>query len=130
LAVETLANSEMTTLLLVTRPQEGPLVEANRASEELRALGVENQKLIVNGLLENPTDTISQTYYEIQQDALNQMPENLKNLPIFEIPLRPYNLASIESIGLLLIKEKPKTNNKKVMVQKNQHLQTIIDDLY
>ena len=49
LAVETLANAEMTTLILVTRPQEGPLVEANRASEELRALGVENQKLIVNG---------------------------------------------------------------------------------
>src|SRR5699024_4277442 len=110
LAVETLANAEMTTLLLVTRPQEGPLIEANRASEELRALGVENQKLIVNGLLENPTDTISQTYYEIQQDALNQMPENLKNLPTFDIPLRPYNLASIETMGLLLSKEQPEIN--------------------
>ena len=130
LAVETLANSEMTTLLLVTRPQEGPLVEANRASKELRALGVENQKLIVNGLLENPTDTISQTYYDIQQDALNQMPENLKNLPIFKIPLRPYNLASIESIGLLLSEEQPEISHEEVQEQEYPRLQTVIDDLH
>jgi len=130
LAVETLANAEMTTLLLVTRPQEGPLVEANRASEELRALGVENQKLIVNGLLENPTDTISQTYYDIQQGALSEMPENLKNLPTFDIPLRPYNLASIESIGLLLSKEQPEIKHEEVQAQEFPRLQTVIDDLY
>lgn len=130
LAVETLANAEMTTLLLVTRPQEGPLVEANRASEELRALGVENQKLIVNGLLENPTDTISQTYYDIQQESLKQMPENLKNLPTFEIPLRPYNLASIESIGLLLSEEQPEIIHEEVQSQEFPRLQTVIDDLY
>ena len=130
LAVETLANAEMTTLILVTRPQEGPLVEANRASEELRALGVENQKLIVNGLLEHPTDTISQTYYDIQQDALNQMPEKLKNLPIFEIPLRPYNLASIKSIGLLLSEEQPEIKHEEVQAQEFPRLQTVIDDLY
>lgn len=130
LAVETLANAEMTTLLLVTRPQEGPLVEANRASEELRALGVENQKLIVNGLLENPTDTISQTYYDIQQESLKQMPENHKNLPTFEIPLRPYNLASIESIGLLLSEEQPEIKHEEVQAQEFPRLQTVIDDLY
>ncbi|UUX34902.1 arsenical pump-driving ATPase [Fundicoccus culcitae] len=130
LAVETLANAEMTTLLLVTRPQEGPLVEANRASEELRALGVENQKLIVNGLLENPTDTISQTYYDIQQESLKQMPENLKNLPTFEIPLRPYNLASIESIGLLLSEEQPEISHEEVQEQEYPRLQTVIDDLH
>lgn len=130
LAVETLANAEMTTLILVTRPQEGPLVEANRASEELRALGVENQKLIVNGLLENPTDTISQTYYDIQQESLKQMPENLKNLPTFEIPLRPYNLASIESIGLLLSEEQPEIIHEEVQSQEFPRLQTVIDDLY
>ena len=130
LAVETLANAEMTTLLLVTRPQEGPLIEANRASEELRALGVENQKLIVNGLLEHPTDTISQTYYDIQQEALSEMPENLKNLPTFEIPLRPYNLASIESIGLLLSEEQPEIKHEEVQAQEFPRLQTVIDDLY
>lgn len=130
LAVETLANAEMTTLILVTRPQEGPLVEANRASEELRALGVENQKLIVNGLLELPTDTISQTYYDIQQEALSEMPENLKNLPTFEIPLRPYNLASIESIGLLLSEEQPEIKHEEVQAQEFPRLQTVIDDLY
>lgn len=130
LAVETLANSEMTTLLLVTRPQEGPLVEASRASEELRALGIKNQKLIVNGILETPTDSVSQKYSEIQQDALSQMPETLKELPTFEIPLRPYNLASIESISLLLSNEQPEINHEEVHAQDFPRLQVVIDDLY
>ena len=46
LAVETLADEQQTTLLLVTRPQSGPILEAYRASLELRDLGIENQQLI------------------------------------------------------------------------------------
>lgn len=130
LAVETLADGEMTTLMLVTRPQEGPLVEANRASEELRELGIENQRLIVNGILENPTDAVSQKYYALQQDALNDMPENLKSLPTVEIPLRPYNLANIENISLLLSEEQPEILNELIENHEYPRLQRIIDDLF
>lgn len=130
LAVETLADGEMTTLMLITRPQEGPLVEANRASEELRELGIENQRLIVNGILENPTDAVSQKYYALQQDALNDMPENLKSLPTVEIPLRPYNLANIENISLLLSEEQPEILNELIENHEYPRLQRIIDDLF
>ena len=39
-----------TTLVLVSRAQRAALAEAERTSEELAAIGVRNQRLILNGL--------------------------------------------------------------------------------
>jgi arsenite efflux ATP-binding protein ArsA (TC 3.A.4.1.1) len=50
-AVETLSDGSLTTLILVTRPEIAPFKEAERASDELSALGVNNQMLVINGLL-------------------------------------------------------------------------------
>ena len=52
-AVESLSNPEKTTLILVSRPDVSSLVEANRASSELKEIGIENQILIINGLLQS-----------------------------------------------------------------------------
>ena len=51
-AVHTLADSRLTTLILVTRPETAPIREAQRASHELEALEIRNQVLVINGLLE------------------------------------------------------------------------------
>lgn len=59
-AVETLADKTETTLVLVTRPEESPLKEAQRASLELSELGVKNQVLVINGILETQDDAVSQ----------------------------------------------------------------------
>ena len=45
-----LADGTRTTLVLVSRPQKGALDEAERTSEELAAIGVRNQRLILNGM--------------------------------------------------------------------------------
>ena len=68
-AVKTLADSDKTTLILVTRPEFAPLKEAERASQELRELGVDNQILVINGLLRNElvSDNISQQFYNKQK---------------------------------------------------------------
>jgi len=58
-AVETLSNQDMTTLILVSRPEISPLNEAQRASQELKDLGVNNQLLIINGVLQNYDDIVS-----------------------------------------------------------------------
>lgn len=58
-AVDTLAGGNKTTLLLVTRPETAPLQEANRASCELRELGIQNQLLIVNGVLTQHDDMVT-----------------------------------------------------------------------
>ena len=68
-AVATLSDGNVTTLVLVTRPEEAPLKEAQRASHELAELGVKNQMLVVNGVLPQHDDEISEMFYRKQQDA-------------------------------------------------------------
>ena len=52
----TLADPALTTLVLVSRAEHSALREAARASAELAALGVANQRLVLNGLLSDPAD--------------------------------------------------------------------------
>ena len=74
-AMETLADERLTTLILVARPETAPLREAERASGELSALGIDNRMLIVNGVLAEHGDTLSSSLREGQQAALADMPE-------------------------------------------------------
>ncbi|MGC6590608.1 TRC40/GET3/ArsA family transport-energizing ATPase, partial [Paenibacillus sp. Dod16] len=48
-ALATLNDEQQTTLVLVTRPDRSPLLEAARASSELRETGMNNQILVMNG---------------------------------------------------------------------------------
>ena len=101
-AVETLADENITTLVLVTRPEEAPLKEAQRASHELAELGVKNQILVVNGVLLEQDDEISAMLYKKQQNALIAIPEDLKELPVYQIPLRAYNITGLENVRSML----------------------------
>lgn len=103
-AVSTLSDSSITTLILVSRPEPAPLLEAARASKELSEIGVNNQKLIVNGILEkaNPNDSISKRFFDRQQKSMKEMPESLKKMPVFTVPLRSYNVSGIENIRRML----------------------------
>ncbi|MDT2470928.1 arsenical pump-driving ATPase [Enterococcus avium] len=106
-AVETLTDEKRTTLILVTRPQAAPLIEAERASEELLKLGIANQKLVVNGLLETYDDAISKEIHTEQENDLNNMPESLTKFETYYIPLRPYNVTGIEKLQILLNDQQP-----------------------
>jgi arsenite-transporting ATPase len=79
-AVETLSDGTLTTLILVSRPEETPLKEAERASNELAEIGVNNQIIVINGVLSEHDDSISESLYKKQQKALSNMPKELKNL--------------------------------------------------
>ncbi|MGF2943494.1 arsenical pump-driving ATPase [Enterococcus xiangfangensis] len=106
-AVGTLADEKQTTLILVTRPQKAPLVEAERASEELLKLGIENQKLVVNGLLEVYDDAISEEIHSEQQSDLNNMPKPLTKFEAYYIPLRPYDVTGVDKLQILLNNQQP-----------------------
>lgn len=106
-AVGTLADEKQSTLILVTRPQKAPLVEAERASEELLKLGIENQKLVVNGLLEVYDDAISEEIHSEQQSDLNNMPKPLTKFEAYYIPLRPYNVTGVDKLQILLNNQQP-----------------------
>ena len=129
-AVSTLADKNITTLILVSRPEESPLKEAERASKELQEIGVMNQVLIINGVLQSHDDTVSTALYEKQQKALKEISEYLKELVTFEIPLRPYNITGLENVRAFLKEDNIKYSDVKLDVNEIPRLKTVIDDLY
>ncbi|PEB48792.1 arsenical pump-driving ATPase [Bacillus pseudomycoides] len=102
--VQALSNPKQTTLLLVTRPDSSPLQEAERAAKELKEIGVSNQYLLVNGILTNhmQNDAVSKALITRQLLALENMAEELKSLPTYEIPLVPFNVTGIENMRRLV----------------------------
>ncbi|MFB5345710.1 arsenite efflux transporter ATPase subunit ArsA [Enterococcus faecalis] len=129
LAVKTLIDGSQTTLMLVTRPQKTSLLEADRASKELEEMGIKNQTLIINGALEEATDNVSEEFYEMQQEALKQMPTSLAKYPEYIVPLRPYNLTGIENIRKLLDENQAEILTQPVEPRSFPTLQTVVDDL-
>ena len=129
-AVDTLADGKLTSLVLVARPEETPLLEANRASHELSELGINNQILIINGLLSSYDDEVSEALYKKQKESLDAMPEGIKDLKTFFIPLRGYNLNSIENLRSLLVEDKDYTSDEDLKIDETHSLKDIIDDLY
>lgn len=129
-AVDTLADGKLTSLVLVARPEETPLLEANRASAELSELGINNQILIINGLLSDYDDEVSKAFYKKQKESLDAMPEGIKGLETYFIPLRGYNLNSIENLRSLLVEDKDYTSDVELGINESTSLKDIIDDLY
>lgn len=129
-AVSTLADKEKTTLILVSRPEISPLKEAERASKELQDIGVNNQILVINGVLEEHEDYLSDSIYKKQQKALMDIPEALKTIETFKIPLRPYNVTGLENVRAFLKDSNIKYNNEKLSVNNMSKLNDIIENLY
>lgn len=128
-AVETLADANLTTLILVTRPETAPFKEAARASGELSTLGICNQMLVVNGVLTEHSDTLSSSLYEKQQAALNAMPESLQTLPLSMVPLRAYNVTGLENVRALLNTDHVTKCTEKLNASHVFTLDNIIDEL-
>lgn len=130
LAVDNLADEKKTTLILISRPETSTLIEAERASIELQDIGVNNQLLVVNGVLQEHDDNLSNMIYDKQQNILKGMPEGLKTLETYEIPLRPYNVTGIENIRAFLNSGETKYSGEKLSINNIPTLTNVIEDLY
>jgi arsenite-transporting ATPase len=88
-ALDTLADPSITTLVLVTRPDSGAINEADRARAELESLGLTNQFLLINGVFtdERFEDPTAQAFAHRQREALEQMPASLARLRCERLPL-------------------------------------------
>lgn len=132
-AVRTLSDGIQTTLFLVSRPDETPLKEVERSSNELLDLDIKAQHLIINGVLEDydESDTISKQLYARQQNALSNRSEALLNLTTYFVPLRSYNMTGIDNIRNML-----NTDVTTTVVQSDnntldyQPLDNLIEDLF
>ena len=127
-AVKNLSDKSLTTLVLVTRPDKTPLNEVARASKELSEIGIKNQILVINGILENYDDDLSESIFNKQKLALENMPDILTEFDTYTIALRSYNITGIESIRNLL--KKDQINEQKVEVEgKLFNLDDVVSDL-
>lgn len=129
-AVETLADGILTTLILVSRPEESPLKEAERASKELADIGVINQIMIINGVLISFDDSVSESLYNKQQKALAEMPQGLQKLTAYIIPLRAYNITGMKNVRALLTEDNFIVSKEKVKALAIPKLKDVIEDLY
>jgi arsenite-transporting ATPase len=89
-AFAALSNPGLTSVVLVTRPETGALTEAARTSDELKALGLSNQRLIINGVFHTSLsdDPVARAVERQGLNALANIPEKLKVLPQDIVPLR------------------------------------------
>lgn len=126
-AVETLADETRTTLILVTRPEEAPLKEAQRASTELADLGINNQILVVNGVMFQCDDKISEKLYQKQQAALKAMPDELKKFSVYQIPLRAYNITGLENVRSMLREDRYEIKSSVVTANNFHRLHDVVN---
>ncbi|QBP39888.1 arsenical pump-driving ATPase [Paenisporosarcina antarctica] len=133
--VKVLSDSSQTKLVLVTRPDSSTFFEAQRASTELKEIGIKNQLLIINGLLKKPIDNdeISSAFYNRQQKALKELPESLKQLETYSLPFVSYSLIGSESLRHLFKSYLLSSSSQESVELKSDNLLTLnqtIDDLY
>lgn len=131
-AVETLSDAAATCLVLVSRPDAAPLKEAARSSHELRLLGIKNQILVINGVLQHTDndDQVSKQLYERQQDAIRSIPGELKAHPAYSVPLRSYNLSDVANIRKMLSEDRLSNAPMFQPLQGGKGLDDLVHDLY
>ena len=112
--VAALSDASKTTLVLVTRPEQSSIIEASRASTELKEIGMQNQLLIVNGLLAEKVeeDEVSIAFYNRQREALNTLPKSLQANTVYSLPFVSFSLTGVDNLRKLF-------RNEDVLLVKN-----------
>jgi arsenite-transporting ATPase len=117
-AVASLADGTRTTLVLVSRAQRAALAEAERTSDELAAIGVRNQRLILNGLFEAvDADPVALALQQRGAEALAAAGAFLNRMRVSEVPLRSQNLVGIPALRALIESRKQKVESRNETVE-------------
>lgn len=109
-AMNVLADGERTTVALVTRPDTGPVEEAERAAAELHELGIAQQHLIVNGVFQatRDDDPLAVAWQRQADAVLENLPAGLSALadPDF-VPLLPTLPVGVPGLRAMLAPQPP-----------------------
>lgn len=109
-AVAALADPKRTRLILVARAQQATLREVARTHEELAAIGLSQQYLVINGVLaecEGDHDPLAAAICRREQAALASIPAVLQSLPCDHLALKPFNLVGLAALRQLLVTSAP-----------------------
>ncbi|MBS7829363.1 arsenical pump-driving ATPase [Wohlfahrtiimonas chitiniclastica] len=133
-AVDVLSDGQQTRLVLVSRAQKTALFEAARTSEELSKIGIQNQFLVVNGILAQSqvgNDALAQAIYTREQESLNNIPTQLKNITTDYLDLKPFNLVGLEAISQLFesVETDATIDNSAIIHPNYPGLSDLVDEL-
>ncbi|MBA1163630.1 MULTISPECIES: arsenical pump-driving ATPase [Bacillus] len=132
--VDVLSNPDKTKLVLVSRPDTSSLKEAERASDELNEIGLQNQCLVINGVFQEKTegDPVSEAFYQRQQKAISQIPSLLRDIEMYILPYVPYSLTGVSNIRTLFADHQISTIDEQHELPFQQstldNVQAVIDD--
>lgn len=103
-AMDALRDPSATTIMLVARAEASALQEAAHSSEELKRLGLSNQRLVINGVFvaADRADAIAASIEDLGKAAIQALPEPLRALPRDDIPLRPMEMLGLDALRGLL----------------------------
>lgn len=103
-ALDALSDPGQTTVVLVARADKSAIAEAARTSDELRTLGLYNQRLVINGVFHasDPTDAVASAIEALGHQALDAMPQSLRSLPQDQVPLRAFDTVGLPALRALL----------------------------
>ena len=110
-ALAALTDPARTRLVIVTRPQRSAIAEAARTYAELRALGMSDAHLVVNGVM--PTYAVTPPGRDVLLDAIRAretaalaaIPDDLAALPRTTVPLLASNTVGVRALRDLLDRE-------------------------
>jgi arsenite-transporting ATPase len=134
-AVDALADGQRTRLVLVARAQFGTLREAARTHEELAAIGLNQQVLVINGVLpqrEAAQDPLAAAIVQREQAALAAMSVLLKALPCDHVPLKAFDLVGLDALKQLLVEVEapgPDSEVQAAPMPATPTLASLVDDI-
>lgn len=129
-ALKALGDPARTSIVLVTRPDRSAVREADRTSTELRALGLSNQMLVVNGVFQ--TDSADPTAAGLARDhaaVLAALPPDLNQLPRAQVAMRSFDMVGLAALRrLFTAEEAPSTLSVSAEDLDGPRLNALIDD--
>ena len=103
-SVRALSDAQLTTLVLVSRPEHTALAEAERTRAELVGAGMRHQLLALNGMFDanDSDDDTAVALAQRQSDALAALPAGLAELPRVKVPLLAFAPIGPDALARVL----------------------------
>jgi arsenite-transporting ATPase len=94
---------ELTTFSFVMYPESTPILEAQRASQELAAIGVATQLVVANLLIaeEQATTPFFQKRREMQLGYLDDMKRRFAGAALLQVPMMDSDIRGIDKLDML-----------------------------
>lgn len=129
-----LRSPSQTTLVLVARPDQASLKEAERTRAELVPLGVTNVLLVLNGVFRATLkdDTVAVALERRGTAALAALPPGLAALRHHEVALLPFGLVGVAALRQLFLKERAlpaADSSASLVVQNAEPLDGLIEEI-